>query len=402
MEALEDLALQISYELWFTKITGKWSTGDTILDESPWTTLQKAEAREKARRKRRTKLEMSCAEHLGLAWRIPPKGKNVVAALPAKTGSQDVGAAEDAGAKSSVELIPTPRSAWTLGKDDDRAHPAPGDGKMSVTVSVALPLGETMPLFSQIIFKGETARDVPTDDPLENMCLDHSLSQWQTAELETLLLDHAPIHATQEFKTKVAEQFPHVALLFLDRGCTSVIQPCDTHAFGPFKYQVRQAWMKGYIGSVIALQTEMGKLRKLPKVRADFVSLVDVGLKATRSLGRRKAAWARLSCNDSNLFQVLDEADELHTDGLLFPTNAEQEIVAVEDGAAEDGVAEQGEETDECEAEDVCEDVNQHKRRMSTLPQSKPMTLARSVGLLPCGLVYGSARRSDFAAASSV
>eukprot|EP00971_Amphidinium_carterae_P169598 3359995-Amphidinium_carterae.1 len=82
----------------------------------------------------------------------------------------------------------------------------------------------------------------------------------------------------------------------------------------------------------------MGDLRKLPKVRANFVSLVDVGLKAMLSLERRKAAWAHLSCDDSSLLQVLDEADELHTAGLLFPSNADiEEVVAVEDVAAEEG-----------------------------------------------------------------
>eukprot|EP00971_Amphidinium_carterae_P262703 5211342-Amphidinium_carterae.4 len=54
--------------------------------------------------------------------------------------------------ESSVELIPTQCSAF--GKD----HPVPGDGKMPVTVSVALTLGETMPVFSQNLFKREAAR----------------------------------------------------------------------------------------------------------------------------------------------------------------------------------------------------------------------------------------------------
>eukprot|EP00971_Amphidinium_carterae_P129443 2563769-Amphidinium_carterae.1 len=91
------------------------------------------------------------------------------------------------------------------------------------------------------------------------------------------------------------------------------------------RYHIRQIWTKGYIDFVIALQTELGELGKLPKLRANFVSLVDVGLKATLSLERRKAAWARLSCDNSNLLQVLDEADELHTAGFLFPSNAETE-----------------------------------------------------------------------------
>eukprot|EP00971_Amphidinium_carterae_P236187 4687396-Amphidinium_carterae.2 len=99
-----------------------------------------------------------------------------------------------------------------------------------------------------------------------------------------------------------------VALLFIDKGCTSVVQPCNTH----------------------------------------FVSLVDVALKATLSHERRKVAWAGLSCNESNLTQVLDEADELHTAGVLFPSNAEtKEVVAVEDGEKSDeGV---------CEVEEVDE-----------------------------------------------
>eukprot|EP00971_Amphidinium_carterae_P217502 4317690-Amphidinium_carterae.1 len=133
----------------------------------------------------------------------------------------------------------------------------------------------------------------------------------------------------------------------------------------------------------------MGELRKLPKVRANFVSLVDVGLKATLSLERRKAAWARLSCNDSNLPQVLDEADELHT----------EEVVAVEDGAAEEG-----EETDECEAEDVreqvedevedvwegCEPAQEEDVQASTVQANDTRTLSRFVALRMCMEVHAA------------
>eukprot|EP00971_Amphidinium_carterae_P084587 1674383-Amphidinium_carterae.1 len=147
--------------------------------------------------------------------------------------------------ESFVELVPTPRSAWTFGKEDERPHLVPGDGKVSVTVSVALPLSDAMPVFSLIIFKGETDRVVPQTNVPDNMLLDHSASRWQTVAtllrlvgfmqarigdlLWMLILDHAPIHASEEFQTKVKDQFPQLTLLFLDRGCTSVVQPCDTH-----------------------------------------------------------------------------------------------------------------------------------------------------------------------------
>eukprot|EP00971_Amphidinium_carterae_P198135 3932363-Amphidinium_carterae.1 len=39
--------------------------------------------------------------------------------------------------ESSVELVPTPWSAWTFGKENERPHPVPGDEKMTVAVSVA-------------------------------------------------------------------------------------------------------------------------------------------------------------------------------------------------------------------------------------------------------------------------
>eukprot|EP00971_Amphidinium_carterae_P041935 824048-Amphidinium_carterae.2 len=45
--------------------------------------------------------------------------------------------------------------------------------------------------------------------------------------LWVLLLDHAPIHVTAELQTKADQQYPQVALVFIDRGCTSVVQPCD-------------------------------------------------------------------------------------------------------------------------------------------------------------------------------
>eukprot|EP00971_Amphidinium_carterae_P039250 771447-Amphidinium_carterae.1 len=201
--------------------------------------------------------------------------------------------------------------------------------------------GGTMLVLCQIIFKGETAHVLPEDDPLEQSVSVNALlrfmgfiqarigdSPWM------LLLDHAPIHASQEFKTKEDEQFPHV---FFYRERLHKCGPAMRYPrFGPIQVSHPADLDEGlqchYIDYVIALQTELGELRKLPKLRANFVSLVHVGLRATFSSERRKVAWVCLYCNGSNL-QLLDEADELYTAGLLFLSNAgTEEVVAAENG----------------------------------------------------------------------
>eukprot|EP00971_Amphidinium_carterae_P260043 5159440-Amphidinium_carterae.1 len=92
--------------------------------------------------------------------------------------------------ESSVELIPTPRSAWTFGKDDDRAHPVPGDGKMSVTVSVALPLARVKQCLSSLkSFSKERQR---------TLCL-------QTTHLRTCVLTSVVLPATMGVPVDVAK-----------------------------------------------------------------------------------------------------------------------------------------------------------------------------------------------------
>eukprot|EP00971_Amphidinium_carterae_P035441 697753-Amphidinium_carterae.1 len=146
----------------------------------------------------------------------------------------------------------------------------------------------------------------------------------------------------------------------------------------------------------------MGAVKKLPKIRANFVLLVEKALQATLSPQLRQAAWARLSCDDSNL----TEADELHLFGQLFPGQGVEEA---EEGQDELGdvepelgdVEEEELQEEACAADDEVEDVwegEEVQEEHVADVQAESKDLSRFVALR---LVYGSARGSDFAAAAS-
>eukprot|EP00971_Amphidinium_carterae_P261346 5184704-Amphidinium_carterae.2 len=205
-----------------------------------------------------------------------------------------------------------------------------------------------MPVFLQIIFKGETDRVVPGEEVLDNMLLDHSVSRWETVAIVLRLvgfmqvLGHAPIQRakTSKFQTKVKEASRS--------GCTSVVQPCD----------------------------------------------------------------------DSNLTQVLEEADELEFIGQLFLgqglEQAEEDQPELGDvqpelcDVEEERLKSQEPESEEevcAAAEDKVEDVSEGEEAEEDActadlqAKSKDTrTLSRLVAL---PLVYGSARRSDFTVAAS-
>eukprot|EP00971_Amphidinium_carterae_P041934 824048-Amphidinium_carterae.1 len=69
-----------------------------------------------------------------------------------------------------------PRSAWTGKRMKGHILFQAMANWLLQSHSLVLPLGNTMPVFSQIIFKGETPRVVPGSQVPEHMCLDHSTS----------------------------------------------------------------------------------------------------------------------------------------------------------------------------------------------------------------------------------
>eukprot|EP00971_Amphidinium_carterae_P164568 3262654-Amphidinium_carterae.1 len=209
----------------------------------------------------------SCAEHLGLTWPIPPKCKNVVgrpsrqdqftrllyAALREnqfplfhRLSSSTVPAwyrrgmnlteiegdlaklekvALTALDKAEVECV---EDVVEVGQDVDDADVEEADVGAGEDAGAKAPPAKkrkkaVVPRPVQLFFlsfrdrmkksKGETVRVVPTDDPPDNTCLDHSPSRWQAVSTLLrlmgfiqgriggspwlLLLDHAPIHASQ-------------------------------------------------------------------------------------------------------------------------------------------------------------------------------------------------------------
>eukprot|EP00971_Amphidinium_carterae_P293177 5820799-Amphidinium_carterae.1 len=66
-ESLLGLAAQISQELEFTKLTGLWANGELVSEKSPWQAQLEGAQRQRARNRRRTKLETQQARAYLLA-----------------------------------------------------------------------------------------------------------------------------------------------------------------------------------------------------------------------------------------------------------------------------------------------------------------------------------------------
>eukprot|EP00971_Amphidinium_carterae_P110106 2181175-Amphidinium_carterae.1 len=79
-ESLETKAIEIGLELQLHKLTGLWVSNGTILPESPMETAARAAGLDRARRRRRTKLEVQRARELERAHRDRLERERVLAA----------------------------------------------------------------------------------------------------------------------------------------------------------------------------------------------------------------------------------------------------------------------------------------------------------------------------------
>eukprot|EP00971_Amphidinium_carterae_P040800 800963-Amphidinium_carterae.1 len=201
--------------------------------------------------------------------------------------------------------------------------------------------------------------------------------------------------------------------MLLDHSAVDQVASC-CHFFTPRWFHASPHWGVALDASRRVPNPSEGAVTKVAQALCNLATLMYLVHSNTTSVKRHTFSPAstgsldspqlQRNANVSNLTQVLEEADELYLFGQLFPGQGVEEA---EEGQLELGDVKEepelGEASFEDEVEDVWEGEEEAVQEEDTqicpvdVP-AKSRTLSRFVSLR---LVYGSARRSDFAAAAS-
>ena len=239
-----------------------------------------------------------------------------------------------------------------------------------------------------------------------------------------VILDMAPVHYAKSFCDRVRAELSTCHLLYVPRGATSYAQPLDISYMRGFKAEVAQFASQALAADLLQDADVRGMIRKLPKVRNQFVDLVDKALLNMDNGTHHKRGWAHLLGSEDDFAGCVVEARALHGANLLWENAPElpdawvaaaMEAEAMEEDAEWD--PEEGEaETSEPEAAGpeplwleppVHDAVVEATSSASASSASPPVHGASSASsrfssFLAMRLMYGSARPADIEMALSM
>eukprot|EP00971_Amphidinium_carterae_P216458 4296507-Amphidinium_carterae.1 len=131
------------------------------------------------------------------------------------------------------------------------------------------------------------------------------------------ILDAAPVHVGAEFRNELRKAVPHIFLVFVSAGYTSVCQPLDVAVMRPFKAALQRACVEDFASSVLeagagykvnsSLATNKPKLPHWVATALEHVSGME---------GVHAQAWEFL--NKAPKAEVTEQSIKNAAHGLLF------------------------------------------------------------------------------------
>ncbi len=237
-----------------------------------------------------------------------------------------------------------------------------------------------------------------------------------------LMWDCAPCHCSEATRARVKKDVPRCTLCFVPRGGTSVCQPCDRAYFKSVKAEVRKEWTSAVADEILASSNPIGQLLNKPALKGNLPTMVHSAVLKAHTPARRLAAWRPFIVNNAEeLKEVVEEANEWHLRGDLFPAkDADPEPAAdeMEDEAFEEAEAEEAAimEPEDVEPEaDEMEDEAFEEAKAEETPEApaEPVAVVAAPPppetkialfrkLLGLRLAYGTANASDLKKAATL
>lgn len=213
----------------------------------------------------------------------------------------------------------SPSSTRTYAERGSRTVAIAGaEDKRQITAVIGSTLdGQLLPL--QLIFQGKTDACHPLTTPAhlavqQGMHITHSFNHWsnQATMREyikhvvepwrakviamhslsvnaavVLVLDVWKVHISQEFRSMLADDFPHIHLVYVPANCTSKLQPADYALNYPLKHAVKRSF-DAHASAEVLRQVKSGSVSGL----RDFLKLSSL---KPLLLDWLADAWARLA-----------------------------------------------------------------------------------------------------------